>query len=175
MVLYHGQSAAERGFSTKKLLVKNLHNKSIHCQIIVVDYMKSNGYKFHEVPIGQMLIKSVKVSHHYYVDGLAKKKKKSVNEERKKKLESLNKSILSLNQKKDWLESTIADFKKDFDKLAYKPQHKTKSLSVKQLISKSNALKRAAVEKHEDLDEPFKETKRIVEQEKDLQIFVSNQ
>ena len=146
--------------------------------------MKSNGYKFHEVPIGQMLIKSVKVSHHYYVDGLAKKKKKSVNEERKKKsvneerkkkLESLNKSILSLNQKKDWLESTIADFKKDFDKLAYKPEHKTKSLSVKQLISKSNALKRAAVEKHEDLDEPFKETKRIVEQEKDLQIFVSNQ
>ena len=101
MVLYHGQSAAERGFSTKKLLVKNLHNKSIHCQIIVVDYMKSNGYKFHEVPIGQMLIKSVKVSHHYYVDGLAKRKKKSVNEERKKKLESLNKSILSLNQKKD--------------------------------------------------------------------------
>ena len=46
MVLSHGQSALERGFSTNKnLLVENLQEKSIECQRIVVDYMRSNGFQ----------------------------------------------------------------------------------------------------------------------------------
>ena len=40
MLLSHGQSASERGFSANKnLLVENLQEKSIECQRIVVDYM----------------------------------------------------------------------------------------------------------------------------------------
>ena len=34
-------------------------------------------------------------------------------------------SILSLNQKKDLLESTIADLKKDSDDFVYKAEHET--------------------------------------------------
>ena len=46
MVLSHGQSASERGFSANKnLLVENLQEKSIECQRIVVDYMRSNGFQ----------------------------------------------------------------------------------------------------------------------------------
>ena len=47
-------------------------------------------------------------------------------------------------------------------------------ISVKQLISKSNSLKRAAVKKQEEIDECLKEKKRPVEKRKDLWLFVSN-
>lgn len=85
------------------------------------------------------------------MDDLANRKKKYVSKERKKKLESLNVCILSLNQKKDLLESTIAGLKKDFDEFTYKAKHETKLISVKQLVLKSNAFKRAAVEKEEEM------------------------
>ena len=42
MVLSHGQS----------VLVGNLFEKSIQCQRLVVDYMKSNGYNSYDVQIG---------------------------------------------------------------------------------------------------------------------------
>lgn len=104
------------------------------------------------------------------MDGLSKRKEKYVNDDRKKKLESLNESILSLNQKKDLLERAIADLKMDSDEFAWGRTW----ISVKQLISKSNSLKRAAVKKQEEIDECLKEKKRPVEKRKDLWLFVSN-
>ena len=95
------------------------------------------------------------------------------NEERKNKLETLIESILSLNQKKDILESTIADLKKDSE-FRYKAEHETKLISVKQLVSKSNVLRRAVVQKQEKLNERFNEKKRLVEKKKDFQIYISN-
>lgn len=104
------------------------------------------------------------------MDGLSKRKEKYVNDDRKKKLESLNESILSLNQKKDLLERAIADLKMDSDEFAWGRTW----ISVKQLISKSNSLKRAADKKQEEIDECLKEKKRPVEKRKDLWLFVSN-
>ena len=47
-----------RGFSVNKsLLVENMHAKSLVCQRIVVDHMKSNGYNSYDVPIDKKLIK----------------------------------------------------------------------------------------------------------------------
>ena len=158
MVLSHGQSASERGFSANKnLLVENLQEKSIECQRIVVDYMRSNGFQSYEVPITQNLIKCVKESHASYVNDLAERKKKSQNEVRSKNLESLNESIRTLHQKKNLLESTIA---RASDEYAFKVEDGTKLTSVKQLITKSNALKRAASEKQVELDQCLKETKK---------------
>ena len=138
------------------------------CQRMVVDYIKSKGYDSYGVPIDQKSVKSVKGFHCWYVDDLAKRKKISTNEERKKKLESLNENILSLKQKRDLLESMIVDLKKDSDEFTYNVEHETKLISVKQLIYKSNALKRAAVEKQEELDECLKEKRRLVENKKKL-------
>ena len=103
MVLSHGQSASEKGFSANKnVLVGDLQEKSIECQRIVVDYMRSNGFQFYEVPITQKLIKCVKESHARYVNDLAERKKKSLNKERSKNLELLNESIRTLHQKKEF-------------------------------------------------------------------------
>ena len=171
MVLPHGQSASERGFSANKnLLVENLQEKSIECQRIVVDYMRSNGFQSYEVPITQKLIKCVKEPHARYVNDLAERKKKSLNEERSKNLESLNESIRTLHQKKNLLESTIEDLKKASDEYACKAEDGTMLTSVKQLITKSNALKRAAPEKQVELelDQCLKETKELMDKKKDV-------
>ena len=106
MVLSHGQSVARRGFSVNKnLLVENVHEKSLVCQRIVFDHMKSNDYNSFDIPLEKDLVKSVKGSNRKYIDDLAEKKKKYIN----------NQSIMALNQKKTLLENTIAELKKDSD------------------------------------------------------------
>ena len=125
MTLSHGQAAAERGFSTNKnLLVENLHEDSIKRQRIVVDHMESNNLDAFEVPIDQKLIKSVKGSHAKYVIDLAEKKKKSIDNERSKKLEELNENR-KLDQKTILLESTTSDLKKDADDYSLKAENQT--------------------------------------------------
>ena len=122
----------------------------------------------YEVTITQKLIKCVKESHTRYVNDLAERKKKSLNEERSKNLESLNESIRTLHQKKNLLESTIEDLEKASDEYAFKAEDGIKLTSVKQLITKSNALKRAASEKHVELDQCLKETKKLMDKKKDV-------
>ena len=57
MVLSHGQSAVECGFSTNKsLLIENISEKSLISQHIV-DYMKSNDYKLFKNPLTNELIR----------------------------------------------------------------------------------------------------------------------
>ena len=107
-------------------------------------------------------------SHARYVNDLAERKKKSLNEESSKNLESLNESIRTLHQKKNLLESTIEDLKKASDEYAFKAEDGTKLTSVKQLITKSKALKRAASEKQVELDQCLKETKKLMDKKKDV-------
>ena len=130
--------------------------------------MRSNGFQSYEVPITQKLIKCVKKSHARNVNDLVERKKKSLNEERSKNLESLNESIRTLHQKKNLLESKIEYLKKASDVYAFKGEDGTKLTSVKRLITKSNALKRAASEKQVELDQCLKETKKLMDKKKDV-------
>ena len=130
--------------------------------------MRSNGFQSYEVPITQKLIKCVKKSHARNVNDLVERKKKSLNEERSKNLEPLNESIRTLHQKKNLLESKIEDLKKASDEYAFKGEDGTKLTSVKRLITKSNALKRAASEKQVELDQCLKETKKLMDKKKDV-------
>ena len=62
-------------------------------------------------------------------------------------MESIN-EILSLHQKKDILENTIAELKKDSNKIVFETEKQSKL----ELLSKSSALKRDATEKQVELD-----------------------
>ena len=63
-------------------------------------------------------------------------------------MESINnESINALNQKKDLLENTIAELKKNTDEMAFEAEKQSKV----ELFSKSNALKQAATEKQVEL------------------------
>ena len=85
MVLSHGQSAVERGFSTnKRLLIENLSEKSLISQHIV-DYMKSNDYKPFNNPLTNELIRSVRDAHRKYTQDILNRKKKELLQEKEKK------------------------------------------------------------------------------------------
>jgi hypothetical protein len=59
MILSHGQSAVERGFSiNKSLLVENLQERSLIAQRIVLDHMNAHQYKPFNVPISKELLLS---------------------------------------------------------------------------------------------------------------------
>ena len=159
MVLSHGQSAVERGFRTNKsLLIENLSEKSLINQRIVVDYMKSNDYKPFNTPLINELIRSVRDAHRKYIEDLHGKKKELLQEKNKKK-NSINENIMTLSQRQTLLENTITEMMKDSVRLAFEAEKKTKF----ELLSKSNALKRAANEKQAKLDQCLKEKKRLLE------------
>ena len=66
---------------------------------------------------------------------------------------------MTLNQRKTLLENTITEMMKDSDRLAFEAEKKTKF----ELLSKSNALKRAANEKQAELDQCLKEKNKLLE------------
>ena len=70
-------------------------------------------------------------------------------------MEYIDNEILALTQKKDLLENTIAELKKDSDEMAYEAEKQSKL----ELLSKSNTLKRTATEKQVELDAFLKEKK----------------
>ena len=70
-------------------------------------------------------------------------------------MEYIDNEILALTQKKDLLENTIAELKKDIDEMAYEAEKQSKL----ELLSKSNTLKRTATEKQVELDAFLKEKK----------------
>ena len=120
IVLSHGQSAVERGFSTNKsLLIENLSEKRLINQRIVVDYMKSNDYKPFNIPLTNELIRSVTDTHRKYTEDLLNRKKKELFQEKDKTKKSINEKILTLNQRKTLLENPITELMKVSDWLVF--------------------------------------------------------
>ena len=159
MVLSH----VERGFSTNKiLLIENLSEKRLINQRIVVGYMISNDYKPFSIPLTNEFIRSARDASRKYTEDLQNRKKKELIQEKDKKKKSINENIMTLNQRKTLLENTITELMKDSDKLAFKAEKKTKF----KLLSKSNALKKAANGKQTELDQCLKERKRLLEERK---------
>ena len=157
MVLSH----VERGFSTNKiLLIENLSEKRLINQRIVVGYMISNDYKPFKIPLTNEFIRSARDASRKYTEDLQNRKKKELIQEKDKKKKSINENIMTLNQRKILLENTITELMKDGDKLAFKTEKKAKF----KLLSKSNALKRAANGKQTELDQCLKERKRLLEE-----------
>ena len=73
-------------------------------------------------------------------------------------MENVNDEILALKQKKDPLEGTLAELKKDSNDTAFETDKQSKL----ELLFKSIALKRVAIEKQVELDACLKE-KRLIE------------
>lgn len=61
LILFHGQSSVEQGFSIdKNLLVENLQESSLIDQHLVLDHMSANCFEPHSFSINRNLIRSVK-------------------------------------------------------------------------------------------------------------------
>ena len=127
MILSHKQSAIELGFSTNKtILIKNITEKSLITQRIVVDYMKYNNYKSCNIPLTNELTRSVRDAYYKYTEVLLNRKKKELLQKKDKK-KSINENIMALNQRKTLLQNAITEMMKDIDRLAFEAE---KNLSL---------------------------------------------
>ena len=73
LILFHGQSEVERGFSVnKQLLVENLKIKSLVVLRRIAYHMNFSGLSPENIKISNELIKSVKEAHRLYQDELEK-------------------------------------------------------------------------------------------------------
>ena len=111
------------------------------------------------------LIRSVKSSHQRYGHKLAENCKEIARKEREEKAKPIVAEVRSLDRQRILLETTITDLREESDRLGYEAEKVSKLESVKLMVTKSNALKRAANDKLAELDACM-ERKRLLPEQK---------
>ena len=164
LILSHGQAQVERGFSVNdELLDVNMLAKTLIAQRIVHDHMCSEGIKAHELNINPSLLGHVKDARkRYFADQQERSSQKSKSE-RDEKLKAVNADIADFNQQISLLEKTVISLKTQADQFSFQAEETNCLETMKATISKSNALKRAATEKQEKLEELVTKKKKLVE------------
>ena len=150
LVLSHGQATVERGFSENKmLLVENLDMESLIAQRLICNYMKRKNFEPHNFPVSKNLISSAESVPQKYQQSLVDKSKLNLNKEKSEKEMNIISEIQEINTKVASLEKTVNELKNDADKYALE----AKKMNDLTILSKSNALKRAAIDKEITLGE----------------------
>ena len=107
-LLYHRQTHIERGFKTNKDFEKtNQSQLSLKSLRLIYDFLQSNGFKSHNVPISHQLLKDVKSARsrrHTYLEDQAKTK---VLTERELKRKIVDEEIEQVQSKKAFFEKCI--------------------------------------------------------------------
>ena len=147
LILSHGQAQVERGFSVnKQLLVENMHPSTLKAQRLVNDHMKFYKMTAESIEINSKMIMHVKMARTRYENERRERAREAVKSERDLKLEFINKDIDVINKQIVSFKDTIESMRVSSDEFAMQAE-KAKPDEMKVLITKSNALKRAAVEK----------------------------
>ena len=130
------------------LLVENLDMESLIAQRLICNYMKRKNFEPHNFPISKNLISSVKFARQKYQQSLVDKSKLNLNKEKSEKEMNIISEIQEINTKVASLENTINELKNDA-KFAFESE----KMNDLMILSKSNALKRAAIDKEITLGE----------------------
>ena len=149
LVLSHGQASVERGFSVnKEIEVENLHEHSLVAQRIICDHLRAVGGVLN-VPVTKKLLAAAASSRQKYEKYLQEErdKKKTAEEQRKRK--HVLDEIEELKEKKKRMKLDIDSLVKSTDDLSVKAEE-TGQLT---LVTKSNALRKAAKDKTLQLQE----------------------
>lgn len=147
LVLSHGQSSVERGFSfNKEISVENLSEVSLIAQRRLTDYIKRCGGTT-EVPLTKELLSAAASGRQNYQQHLEREKEKKRLEQSKRKIEIQTEELLALKQKKQKLLAESKDLVTEADKLAAQAEAKSNFL----LLSRSNALREKGKLKFEEV------------------------
>ena len=92
-------------------------------------------------------------SYKKYSQSVDEKRKENVQKEKQKKAQPLSSEISSLEKKKILLATTINDLRKESDKVGFEAEKASKLDLLKLLVTKSNALERAANDNQLELEE----------------------
>ena len=94
----------------------------IFCAVIVVDQLRANNYNPNAVPLTTELLVSGRNLHRIYTHKLVERKKEEFRNKTNQQLGSINNGNLASIQKKDLLERTIAELKKDSDEMTFEAE-----------------------------------------------------
>ena len=122
--------------------------ESLIAQRLICNYMKRKNFEPHNFPISKNLI-SVKSARQKYQQSVVDKSKLNLNKEQNEKEINIISEIKDINTKVASLEKTFNELKNDADKYAFDAE----KMNNPTILSKSNALKRAAIDKEITLGE----------------------
>lgn len=143
LVLSHGQSSVERGFSVnKEIEVENLHEHSLVAQRIICDHLRVVGGVLN-VPITKKLLAAAASSRQKYEKHLQDQRDKKKTDEEQRKIKHALDEIEELKEKKKRMKLDVDSLLKSADDLSFKAEV-TGQLTF---VTKSNALRKAAKEK----------------------------
>ena len=148
LVLSHGQSQVERGFSVnKEIEVENMRQETLIAQRLICDHVRSVG-GIDNIHLSNELLVSCKMAHSKYVAYLESErvKKKSAQEVNKRK--ATLEAVEMLKKKRRIIENDISHLESKSDQLLVKAET---SKNIRQMVSEANALKKSASDKKQTL------------------------
>ena len=122
--------------------------ESLIAQRLICNYMKRKNFEPHNFPISKNLISSVKSARQKYQQSVVDKSKLNLNKEQNEKEINIS-EIQDISTKVASLEKAFNELKNDADKYAFDAE----KMNNPTILSKSNALKRAAIDKEITLGE----------------------
>ena len=169
LILSHGQAQAERGFSVNKnLLVENQHTTTLTAQRIIHDHMVYHELESSNLTITAKLVSHVREARSRYFSNQKERSMQRVQLGRDVKMKQINDYIDDANRNIRQLQDTINSVKTSADEYAFAAEEKSTIAEIKDVISKSNALKRAATEKQNLLDTFVKKRRLLIEKKDEL-------
>ena len=149
-VLFHGQSAIERGFNVNDALaVVNQCDKSLIALRIVDDYMKTQGVNAGTIKIPTNLRKSFAGARKRSAEESEEKDKAKQVSEKQRKRKIVGDEIDEVKKKKLFLQQTIESLHQDADKCAREAASQKDFI----LLEKSNDMRSAIHTKAKEIEE----------------------
>lgn len=152
LLLSHGQASVERGFSVnKEIETENMQEDTLVAHRLICDYVTIHG-GVSRVPLTNELLKSVMAARSRYRLYLEEQRKRKEAKAQGEKREHAEEHLKHLKAKRESLHTVVESLGKDADALAEEAESKA-GTKMAQLISKSNALRRAAKDKLSQLQD----------------------
>ena len=119
LTISHGQASVERGYSVNKdMLIENLHEKTVVALRTVHDSISTLEDHFTKLPLTPAMKRHVMSATMRYGQYLDEQKKKSLNEQQRKKRKGVQLSIRAAERKKSKVDTSIDILGKEADDLA---------------------------------------------------------
>ena len=158
LILYHGQSALERGFSiNKQLLVENLKPESLVALGRIEDRMRYSEQSPETIKVPNKIIQSVKEAHSGYQSEPAKQRTEKEDTQKLIKWKIVTAEIKAVKKKGLKLANEISVLGGDADLLVTKAEKLLKFEFLKQVNQKRRIAddKQRKIKKLEDIEANF--------------------
>jgi len=164
LLLSHGQASVERGFSiNRQVEAENIVGETVTARRIICDSVRVLGGVTNIDVTNKKLLISCSAARQRYYSHLEDEKRKKQTEASGRKRKAIEDEVTSLKRQKVALEQDVSSLTKDADEFATKAEKEHKLT----LITKSNAMRRAAKEKSDEL-------KAVAEQIESKQLELKN-